>query len=81
MAFVSLHGPLDVEAEQAKTSTRELLVMLAKYVLPPMSLILMLFLVFILGMFPDWTGIVLHRAAGDCIKARRAPRSAAGICT
>lgn len=34
------YGPLVPAAERAETSTRELLVMLAKYVLPPMSLIL-----------------------------------------
>ncbi|MGM0986905.1 MAG: TRAP transporter large permease [Pseudomonadota bacterium] len=34
------YGPLVPATERAETSTRELLVMLAKYVLPPMSLIL-----------------------------------------
>ncbi|MBB3192281.1 TRAP transporter large permease [Halomonas cerina] len=34
------YGPLVPAEEQAETSTRELLIMLAKYVLPPMSLIL-----------------------------------------
>ncbi|MDW7745713.1 MULTISPECIES: TRAP transporter large permease [Halomonas] len=34
------YGPLVPAEERAETSTRELLVMLAKYVLPPMSLIL-----------------------------------------